>query len=122
MKCPACDTEMEEVIVENIAVDVCKQGCGGIWFDQFELQKVDEPHESAGENLLQIGIERKATTDHSKKRMCPKCNDMVIFRHRRQVLDPIDLFPILQRCHHHYYPNHQIQSHYFYRYQHNRYH
>jgi Zn-finger nucleic acid-binding protein len=81
MKCPACDSAMEEVIVEDIAVDVCKQGCGGLWFDQFELQKVDEPHESSGENLLQIGMDRKATTDHSKRRMCPKCSDMVMMRH-----------------------------------------
>ena len=54
MKCPACNTTMEEVTVEGITVDVCKQGCGGIWFDRFELQKVDEMHESAGEILLQM--------------------------------------------------------------------
>lgn len=89
MKCPACDSEMEEVVVEGIAVDVCKQGCGGLWFDNFELQKVDEPNESAGESLLQIKIEGKLATDPSKRLKCPKCEDMIMMRHffsvKRQV-------------------------------------
>ena len=81
MKCPACDTTMEEVIVEDIAVDVCKQGCGGLWFDNFELQKVNETHESAGESLLQIRAEGTVTIDPSQRRMCPKCEDITMMRH-----------------------------------------
>ena len=81
MKCPACDAPMEEVIIEDIAIDVCKQGCGGLWFDRFELQKVDEPHESAGESLLLIIKDRESTPDYSKRRMCPKCNNIVMMRH-----------------------------------------
>ena len=52
MKCPACKNDLEEIIIDDIAVDACQNGCGGIWFDRFEHQKVDEPHESAGEKLL----------------------------------------------------------------------
>ncbi|HPQ44709.1 MAG TPA: zf-TFIIB domain-containing protein [Syntrophales bacterium] len=91
MKCPACDAPMEEVIVEDIAIDVCKHGCGGLWFDRFELQKVDEPHESAGESLLQIGMDRKETIDHSKRRMCPKCTDMVMMRHFFSVKQEVEI-------------------------------
>ena len=79
MKCPVCDIPMEEVVVENITVDVCKQGCGGLWFDQFELEKVDEPHESAGESLLLI--DGKVKADPSKRHKCPKCKDVVMMRH-----------------------------------------
>lgn len=81
MKCPACNTVMEEVTVADITVDVCKKGCGGIWFDRFELQKVDEPHESAGESLLQIAAEGKVALDPSQRRMCPKCEGIVLMRH-----------------------------------------
>lgn len=81
MKCPACDTGMEEVIVEDIAVDVCKKGCGGLWFDRFELSKVDEPHESAGERLLEIRAKGTAAIDPSQRRMCPKCEGIVLMRH-----------------------------------------
>ena len=91
MKCPACDTEMEEVIVEDIAVDVCKQGCGGLWFDQFELKKVDEPHESAGESLLQITMDRTVTPDPSERRMCPKCTDIVLMRHFFSVKKEVEV-------------------------------
>ena len=42
MKCPACGNELSQMVAGEITVDVCKGGCGGIWFDHFELQKVDE--------------------------------------------------------------------------------
>lgn len=91
MKCPACDCNMEEVVIKDIAVDVCKQGCGGLWFDKFELQKVDEPHESAGESLLQISMERKVVTDHSVKRKCPKCEDIILMRHFFSVKKEVEV-------------------------------
>jgi hypothetical protein len=40
--------------VEGISLDVCRGGCGGIWFDRYELMKVDESRESAGKALLDI--------------------------------------------------------------------
>jgi Zn-finger nucleic acid-binding protein len=82
---------MEEVVVEDIAVDVCKQGCGGLWFDKFELQKVDEPHESAGESLLQIIVEKNVATDHSQRRKCPKCEDITMMRHFFSVKKEVEV-------------------------------
>ena len=52
MNCPACGNVLEEMKVGDVMVDVCQGGCGGIWFDNYELEKFDEPHESAGEELL----------------------------------------------------------------------
>jgi len=54
MNCPACNRELKEKPVSGIKVDVCENGCGGIWFDNFELKKVDEKHEAIGEDLLKI--------------------------------------------------------------------
>jgi Zn-finger nucleic acid-binding protein len=82
---------MEEVVVEDIAVDVCKQGCGGLWFDKFELQKVDEPHESAGESLLQIIVGKNVATDHSQRRKCPKCEDITMMRHFFSVKKEVEV-------------------------------
>jgi Zn-finger nucleic acid-binding protein len=82
---------MEEVVVEDIAVDVCKQGCGGLWFDKFELQKVDEPHESAGESLLQIIVEKYVATDHSQRRKCPKCEGIAMMRHFFSVKKEVEV-------------------------------
>ena len=48
MKCPACFNQLTEMQVGSLVVDVCDGGCGGIWFDAFELQQVDEEDEAAG--------------------------------------------------------------------------
>ena len=69
------------MVAGDITVDVCKGGCGGIWFDSFELRKVDEPHESAGEVLLDIERNKGITIDYSKRRRCPKCDDIIMMRH-----------------------------------------
>jgi len=89
MKCPACSNQLQEMTVSDVTVDVCKGGCGGIWFDHFEIKKFDEPHESAGDELLQTERDAELTVDHTKKLKCPKCDDIVMMRHffsiKRQV-------------------------------------
>ena len=81
MKCPACENILQEMTVGDVAVDVCKGGCGGVWFDNFELKKFDEPHESAGEALLDIERDESLIVDHTKRLKCPKCDDVVMMRH-----------------------------------------
>jgi len=81
MKCPACSNVLQEMTVGNVTVDVCKGGCGGIWFDNFELKKFDKPHEAAGELLLDIERDESIVLDHTKRLKCPKCDDIVMMRH-----------------------------------------
>jgi Zn-finger nucleic acid-binding protein len=82
---------MEEVTIEGIAVDVCREGCGGIWFDAFELKKVDEKHESAGESLLDYGRREDIAVDHSGRHTCPKCLDMLMMRHFFSVKQAVEV-------------------------------
>jgi hypothetical protein len=73
-------------MVGDLNVDVCEGGCGGIWFDHFELKKVDETRESAGEALLDIERDPSITVDLSVRRTCPKCiGDVVMMRHYTSV-------------------------------------
>ncbi len=81
MKCPACFNELTQLQVGPLVVDVCQGGCGGIWFDAFELQKVDEEQESVGEPLLHIRRNERLTVDQSRKRECPRCIGMKLHRH-----------------------------------------
>lgn len=81
MKCPACTRELQEMKVSGLVVDVCKDGCGGIWFDNFELKKVDEQHESSGEVLLDIARDKNIKVDYSQTRSCPKCKDIKMMKH-----------------------------------------
>jgi Zn-finger nucleic acid-binding protein len=69
-----------------ITIDVCAGGCGGIWFDHFELAKVDEQSESAGASLLEIERDPSVEVDLERRRTCPKCGpEMVMMRHFTSV-------------------------------------
>ncbi len=81
MKCPACDNALEAVKVNGITVDVCAGGCAGIWFDNFELEKVDESHEAAGERFLEVERNGRVAIDHERSRTCPRCDDQIMMRH-----------------------------------------
>jgi Zn-finger nucleic acid-binding protein len=81
MKCPACFNELTQLQVGSLVVDVCQGGCGGIWFDAFELQKVDEESERAGEPLLHIRRNERLTVDQTRKRECPRCAGVKLHRH-----------------------------------------
>jgi hypothetical protein len=88
MKCPACYNELTEIQVGPVLVDVCQGGCGGVWFDGFELQKVDETSE-AGEPLLHTQRDERVVVDPARKRSCPRCPGIKLSRHffspKRQV-------------------------------------
>ena len=81
MQCPACGNTMTDVKTGDITVDACKGGCGGLWFDHFELRKVEQPAQSAGESLLNIPQNPKAKVDQSQRRKCPRDADIVMMRH-----------------------------------------
>ncbi len=89
MICPACFNGLTETQVGSVTVDVCRGGCGGIWFDAFELQRVDEPQEASGEPLLQVERDPNIQVDFVRKRDCPRCAGVKLkrrfFSARRQV-------------------------------------
>ena len=81
MDCPACGNSLTTTTAGRITVDVCERGCGGIWFDRYELMKVDEADESAGEGLLEVALDPGVHVDLSERLNCPKCPDVVMMRH-----------------------------------------
>jgi uncharacterized protein len=81
MKCPACFNNLSQVQIGSLVVDVCQDGCGGVWFDAFELQRVDEQDEAAGELLLSIRRDQRVVVDYSRKRECPRCAGLKLHRH-----------------------------------------
>jgi hypothetical protein len=89
MKCPACGRALQTILVGDVSVEVCKGGCSGLWFDNYELRKFDDPHETAGEALLNVPRDETVKVDYTRKRNCPKCEKVVMLRHffnvKRQV-------------------------------------
>ena len=72
MKCPVCGKEM---VTENfgVNVDVCENGCKGIWFDQGELMMLDEKNEGLGA-ALEAALRYPRNNDGQRGPIkCPKC-------------------------------------------------
>ncbi|MBN8548646.1 MAG: zf-TFIIB domain-containing protein [Deltaproteobacteria bacterium] len=85
MQCPACSRPLKEVTAGDIQVDVCHGGCGGIWFDDGELDQFDEQSEIAAEVLLKEENGATVKTDGKSLRHCPRCENEVLVR---QFFDP----------------------------------
>lgn len=80
MNCPACTRLLTLMQAGNIGVEVCAGGCGGLWFDQLELKRLDEPHEEDGSSLLEVELDTTVPVDHEERRMCPSCDESVMMR------------------------------------------
>ena len=80
IKCPACNKEMVKVFVpeEGINVDICLNGCGGIFFDNREFNKFDEKAESIDEILKAISGKTFTSVDESLPRICPVCGSKMV--------------------------------------------
>ncbi len=73
MQCPVCNKTMIEKDFGGVKVDICKDGCRGIWFDWFELTKLDEKHEGFGDALDEALKHPRKHDDDRGKIDCPKC-------------------------------------------------
>ena len=75
IKCPACGKDMEKVFIKdaNVYIDICTEGCGGMLFDNRELEKFDEPKENADEILNKVADKEFAPVDEHQYRICPVC-------------------------------------------------
>ena len=82
---------MTEVKVQDINVDVCQGGCGGVWFDWFELKKVDEPHEALGEDLMHVERNPDVKLYEDGKRNCPRCEGMPMLKHFASVKREVEV-------------------------------
>ena len=74
MICPVCGDSMEQEDFGGVMVDVCKNGCKGIWFDWMELKKLDEESEGCGK-ALESALKAESNYVRSDQPVnCPKCN------------------------------------------------
>lgn len=90
IKCPACGKEMKKIFMpeQGVNLDVCLDGCGGIFFDNREFKLFDEQHENI--EALEKAIEGKTfiKVDEANKRKCPICgSDMVKNKNKDLEID-----------------------------------
>lgn len=67
----------------GLFVDVCATGCRGLWFDHFELQRLDERHEHPDSPVLKLSSEeaKAGTAASGARRVCPRCDEVALFSH-----------------------------------------
>ncbi len=73
MQCPVCGKEM---VSEDfgVDVDVCENGCKGIWFDWGKLAMLDQKNEGVGA-ALEAALRSPRHNDANRGPIqCPKCH------------------------------------------------
>ena len=59
----------------------CQDGCAGLWFDGYEIKKINRDNFGSGRDLLKIsqieGVRSFRNIDH----ICPKCEMTLLLRH-----------------------------------------
>ena len=75
IKCPACQKEMVKVFIPSrgIHLDICLNGCGGIYFDNREFSYFDEQHEDIPDIEKELEGKKFIKVDESLPRSCPVC-------------------------------------------------
>ena len=59
----------------GLEVYVCYGGCGGIWFDRSELQRVDS---KGAATLHTVWHDYNKVVEHYVPRICPRCPEQVL--------------------------------------------
>lgn len=80
ISCPACHKPMKKIYLVNqkFNVDICLEGCGGLFLDNRELKKIDENMEDIDPILEQIKDREFQEVDSSVKRTCPMCGHIMV--------------------------------------------
>ena len=78
--CPACNKPMTKVFMKEagINVDICLDGCGGILFNNRELEKFDEEHENADEIFAAIKDKHFEPVNEQELRICTICDSPMV--------------------------------------------
>lgn len=76
LTCPACGTEMTKVFIaeKGINLDICTESCGGIYFDNQEIQEFSEQNEDLSEIKNLLENKNFMPVDETQSRICPACD------------------------------------------------
>lgn len=77
MICPACGGALSSRKAGDNSVDACEGSCGGVWFDNFEIGKIDE---RGVQTIRGIGRDFSLHVDRESRRRCPRCADQFMMR------------------------------------------
>ena len=85
IKCPACARDLSEKQIGSLTLLMCRDGCGGIWFDTLEMEEMDRESEAFSEILFQARPDSGVAVDPMAPRACPRCKEIQL---KRVLLNP----------------------------------
>ena len=94
LTCPVCSHALVNYRAGSLNIDICRDGCSGIWFDATELERCDQHSEQFPAELLRVKKNAAVVIDRSKTRICPRCKSCAL---ERVKLDAESNFEI-DRC------------------------
>jgi len=81
MKCPSCHQELTMKSAGGLKVFACREGCGGLWFGHYEVQKLQGQYIGAGERLLDVPRAEGVRFFRNVEAICPHCTTSLLLRH-----------------------------------------
>ena len=83
LTCPACGKTMKKVFIasEGINLDICTEGCGGIYFDNREFKDFDEQNEDISAILETLKGKTFEKVNETLVRHCPNCGGIMVKNH-----------------------------------------
>lgn len=80
IECPACGKKMGKVLLKEagINIDICTKGCGGLFFDNRELQRFDEQHEKLDDIIQSVENDKFEPVNEDEERFCPVCGSIMM--------------------------------------------
>src|SRR5574344_1069342 len=80
IKCPACQKVMKKIFIPRtgLNIDICLDGCGGMYFDNRELKEFDEHSEEIDEILDAIKGKTFISVNQDYPRVCPVCGAKMV--------------------------------------------
>lgn len=87
--CPACGRKMAKIYISDLefCIDICTEGCGGLFFDNRELQNIIDSEEVLNKIIHYLDNESFKKVNGSDERICPLCKTpMVKIGHNSTVV------------------------------------
>jgi len=81
MDCPACKNVLTKIVQAGVKVLVCQNECGGLWFSQSQLRRLEELKSGLGSSLLKIERADGVKVYRGAEHICPQCKTTLLFRH-----------------------------------------
>lgn len=88
MKCPSCKNALREKGAGELTLDVCYGGCGGIWFDATELERVSARAAATLHSIWNVPVSNVKLLE---PRMCPRCPELVLERKWFSELQQVEI-------------------------------